>query len=220
MLEEAEEKGITTWVEPFVGGGNIIDKVPPHFERIGIDINPHTIAALIAIRDYADELPEHISKEEYDKLKGTEPNPITSWLRFVASFRGMFETGYARGFRNGVPANHCAEGKRNAQKQSPKLQEVKLICGSYDEFSDFENCLIYCDPPYKGVASYKTQKFDHDKFWEWCRKMSKKNSVFVSEYNAPNDFKCVWQGKLSININKRTAKKKVVEKLFKFCGNK
>ena len=47
MLEEAEKHGITTWVEPFVGGGGMIDKVPDRFERIGYDLNPHTIAALI-----------------------------------------------------------------------------------------------------------------------------------------------------------------------------
>lgn len=28
MLKEAEKHGITKWVEPFVGGANMIDKVP------------------------------------------------------------------------------------------------------------------------------------------------------------------------------------------------
>ena len=28
MLAEAEKHNITTWVEPFVGGGGMIDKVP------------------------------------------------------------------------------------------------------------------------------------------------------------------------------------------------
>ena len=31
MIKEANEKGITTWVEPFVGGANMIDKVPDSF---------------------------------------------------------------------------------------------------------------------------------------------------------------------------------------------
>ena len=81
------------------------------------------------------------------------------------------------------------------QKQSPNLQGVELIWGSYDDYSDFENCLLFLDPPYFQTTSYKTGAFDHPKFWDWCRKMSEKNSVFISEYQAPDDFECVWHGK-------------------------
>lgn len=53
MVKAANDAGITTWVEPFVGGGNMIDRVPARFERIGYDLNPHTIKAMIDIRDRA-----------------------------------------------------------------------------------------------------------------------------------------------------------------------
>ncbi len=80
-----------------------------------------------------------------------------------------------------------------------------------------ENCLIYCDIPYFGTTSYKTETFSHDIFWEWARKMSIKNSVFVSEYNAPSDFECVWQGEIKTNFasQRNEATHKAVEKLFK-----
>ena len=58
MLAEAEKHNITTWVEPFVGGGNMIDKVPSTFRKIGADLNPHTFAAMLAIRDFPDALPD------------------------------------------------------------------------------------------------------------------------------------------------------------------
>lgn len=210
MLKEAYDKGITTWVEPFVGGGNVIDKVPNTFTRIGIDYNPHTIAALIAIRDYADKLPESLSEEEYKKLMGMPPEPITSWLRFVASFAAIFEGSYGRD-KEGT--NYVERAKRMAQIQSPNLQGVRLIHGSYDEFSNLENCLIYCDPPYEGTTPYKgTGKFDHKKFWAWCREMSKKNSLFVSEYKAPDDFVCVWSGEIKLNF--KGVIRPVIEKLF------
>ena len=219
MLQAANEKGITTWVEPFVGGANMIDKVPNNFQRIGIDYNAHTIEALIAIRDLVDKLPNEVTVEYYNSLKGSSPEPITSLIRFGTSFGGKFENGYARSFTDkGVPRNHWDEAKRNAQKQSPKLQGVKFINGSYDEYSDFENCLIYCDPPYEGTTSYKTGAFDHPKFWDWCRKMSEKNLVFVSEYKAPDDFICVWEGEVKTNFasQRDEATHKAVEKLFKF----
>lgn len=216
MIKEANGKGITTWVEPFVGGANMIDKVPNIFKRIGIDYNPHTIAALIAIRDLVDKMPTKVTEEYYKEIKGTDPEPIKSWIRFVCGFAGIFEGTYAR--RKGSDeTTFVGFGRRNAQKQSPNLQDVEFINGSYDRYSDFENCLIYCDPPYEGTTSYKTGAFDHPKFWDWCRKMSEKNTVFVSEYKAPDDFICVWQGDVKTFFTSQPGTtKKSVEKLFKF----
>ena len=215
MIKEANKKGITTWVEPFVGGANIIDKVPNTFKRIGIDYNPHTIEALIAIRDFVDELPDTVSEDYYKSLKGTPPNLISSWIRYTCSFGGRFDEGYARSY---IGRNYALESKRNAQKQSPLLQGIDFIKGSYDEYSHFENCLIYCDPPYENTKSYKTGNFDHNKFWEWCRKMSANNIVFISEYKAPDDFYCVWEGEIKTNFasQRKEATHKAVERLFRF----
>lgn len=219
MLKEANKKGISTWVEPFVGGANLIDKVPNTFKRIGIDYNPHTIEALIAIRDFVNELPDAVSEDYYKSLKGSEPQPITSLIRFGASFGGKFEDGFARGKNNnGTTRNYWKETVNNAQKQSPLLQGIDFSKGSYDEYSHFENCLIYCDPPYEGTTSYKTGNFDHTKFWDWCRKMSEKNIVFISEYKAPDDFYCVWEGEIKTNFasQREEATHQAVERLFRF----
>jgi Site-specific DNA methylase len=51
-----KERGQRTWVEPFVGGGNMIYKVQG--KRIGADINHYLIDALIAIRDCVEDLPK------------------------------------------------------------------------------------------------------------------------------------------------------------------
>ena len=40
-----KERGQRTWVEPFVGGANMIDKVQG--ERIGADLNEYVIAYLM-----------------------------------------------------------------------------------------------------------------------------------------------------------------------------
>ena len=215
MLSECEKHGITTWVEPFVGGGGIIDKVPESFERIGYDLNCHTIQAMLDIRDISDKLPETVTEEEYKSYKGLPSQSITSWVRFVCSFGGKFDNGYARE-KGSDDTTFCGYGKRNALKQSPKIQNVDFICDSYENLS-FENCLVYCDPPYQGTTGYKTGTFDHDKFFEWCREQAKKNIVFVSEYNAPDDFECVWQGEIKTNFasTRKSATHNAVEKLFK-----
>lgn len=214
MLEAADSKGITTWVEPFVGGGNMIDKVPESFKRIGYDLNPHTIYAMIDIRDNSGKLPDAVTECEYRSLAGSEPESIKSWVRFNLSFGGKFDGGYARE-KGSDETTFCGYGKRNALKQSPLIQGVEFICDSYENL-DFENCLIYCDPPYQGTSGYKTVGFNHDKFFDWCRKQAKKNLVFVSEYNAPDDFKEVWRGEIKTNFasTRSKATHNAVEKLF------
>ena len=117
MLEEAEKKGITTWVEPFVGGANMIDKVPDNFKRVGYDLNLHTIAALIGIRDHVEELPDNVSEDFYKSIKKTEAHPINSWIRFECSFGAKLDNGYAR---NAKGANYAQMGLNLALKQSPK----------------------------------------------------------------------------------------------------
>lgn len=215
MLAECEKRGITKWIEPFVGGANMIDKVPDTFERIGYDLNDHCIHALIDIRDNAVGLPDAVNESEYRSLFGLKPAPISSWIRFMLSFGGKLDNGYARE-KGSDETTFCGYGKRNALKQSPKIQSVQFICDSYENL-DFTNTLIYCDPPYQGTSGYKTGAFDHEKFFEWCRGQAKNNIVFVSEYNAPDDFECVWQGEIKTNFasSRTKATHNAVEKLFR-----
>ncbi len=214
MLAEAEEHGITTWVEPFVGGANMIDKVPDTYKRVGYDLNDHTIHALIGIRDNVNKFPDNLNESEYNKLKGLPPCTIESWVRIACSFGGIFESKLAAD-KTGL-RNYAQEAKRNALKQSPKIQNVQFICDSYENL-DFENCLVYCDPPYQGTSGYKTGDFDHEKFFDWCRQQAKKNIVFVSEYNAPDDFIEVWRGEVKTNFasTRKKATHNAVEKLFR-----
>lgn len=217
MLSEANKQGFTTWVEPFVGGGNMIDKVPDNYTRIGYDLNEHTIAAMLGIRDFADQFPDSITEDHYASIKGTGASPISSWIRFGCSFGGKFENGLARDRQGNPPRNFAAESKRNALKQSPKIQTVEFICASYKDIIATDS-LIYCDPPYQGTTGYKTEAFNHEEFFQWCRNMkSKGNVVFVSEYNAPDDFELVWQGEVKTNFSstRKEATHNAVEKLFK-----
>ena len=230
MIKEANEKGITTWVEPFVGGANMIDKVPNNFQRIGIDYNEYLIAMWNKIMDGWIP-PDFVSEEEWkdvrEQMDSKYEKHYIGFVRLGCSFGADWNGGYARNVKkdkpnaellNSTTKSYCRQSKNNILKQLPNLQGVKFINGSYDEYSDFENCLIYCDPPYEGTTSYKTGAFDHPKFWDWCRMMSKNNLVFVSEYKAPDDFICVWEGEVKTNFASQRdgATHKAVEKLFKF----
>ena len=41
-----------------------------------------------------------------------------------------------------------------------------------------------------------------------------RHTIFVSEYNMPEDFKCVWQKDVCSSLTSDTGSKKNVEKLF------
>ena len=218
MLSEARAKALTKWVEPFVGGGNLIDKVPPEFARFGYDVNPHTIAALVAIRDMVDDLPEDFTEGEYRAVQyKAQPSPITSLARHVASFSGRFDEGFARGGGR----NFWKEGVRNAKKQAPNLRDVTLECRSYLTLDgEVQRALVYCDPPYKGTKGYRpglVPAMDYDQFWDWCRCVARLgSSVYVSEYQAPDDFMCVWSGQVRSGLaSTRRSTPLATEKLFK-----
>lgn len=214
MVDEADKVGITKWVEPFVGGANLIDKVPARFERVGYDLNEHVIYALKDIRDMPNDLPNEVSEEAYRGYKGRPAENITSWVRIACSFAGIFESKLASD-KSGV-RNYSFEAKRNAQKQSPLIQGVEFIHADYRNLS-FVDSFIYCDPPYKGASGYKTGDFNHEEFYEWCRDQSKNNIVFVSEYTAPDDFELVWEGEVKTNFSsaRKKATHNATEKLFR-----
>ena len=55
---------------------------------------------------------------------------------------------------------------------------------------------------------------DYTHFWNWVREISKNNSVFISEQNAPEDFEIIWEQEATRTTNK-TNDFKAVERLFK-----
>lgn len=212
----ASRKDDQTWVEPFVGGGNLIDKVSG--PRLGSDADKFVISALVSIRDNIDELPRdnsEFSEEDYRELRYSEENPHKGYCGFSLSYGGKWLGGWRRDSTN--KRDYVLESYKNAQKQSVQLQGVELICCEYDKLEIPENSIIYCDPPYFGTTGYN-QTFNHNKFWEWCRMISKNHTLFVSEYTAPDDFECIWSKDIVSSLTKDTGSKIGCEKLFKFEG--
>lgn len=217
MLKEMKQNNILTWVEPFVGGGNTIDKIDTI--RIGSDSNTYVIQALISIRDYIKELPKNnneFTEEMYNEIKKSNTYKHKGYASFAFSYAGKFLGGWRRDSEN--KRDYVKEAYKNAQKQSKLLQGVTLINCDYDKLIIPKLSLIYCDPPYQGTTPYKTGKFDHDKFFDWCReKVKEGHIVYVSEYTAPDDFECVWQGDIKTNFasSRKESTHTATERLFK-----
>ena len=105
------------------------------------------------------------------------------------------------------------------EKHTPKLKGIDFVLSSYVDLHIPAGSIVYCDIPYIGAKGYSFSKnFDHVRFWNWARLMvSMGHRVFVSEYNAPDDFICVWsqEVKSALSANgKSGGSKKSIEKLF------
>lgn len=198
-----DENNIKTYVEPFVGGANLIDKIKCE-TRIGNDIHRELIALFQELQK-GWQPPLHISEEEYNKVRDNKsdyPDYYVALVGFCATFGSKWFGGYARGFKADkiTPRDIPNEAIRNLLEQVPNIKDVKFTCKNYLDFKILKGCVIYLDPPYEGTTKYKNNDFDYDIFWDWVRELSKDNYVFISEYNAPSDFKCIWSKKVTTSL--------------------
>ena len=195
ILEHADK--MVWYIEPFVGGCNTIDKITDKSLRLlGNDSNCYLIEMLKALKN--GWTPPDISHTEYKKIQNNRDEyekALVGWVGLMCSYSGKWFGGYAGKTKTkiGTTRDYQKEALVNVKKQIPNINRVNFICMDYSRMVIPPQSIIYCDPPYKNTTKYK-DGFNHDNFWNWVRMNSKNgNYVYVSEYSAPKDFKCVWQ---------------------------
>lgn len=204
------------FVEPFVGGSNIIDKVSGN--RLASDNNKYLIELYHKLQNGYEPI-SFISREDFYNIKLNKdkyPMEVVALCGILASYNGNWFTAYG-GYsetKTGKDRNYYKEGVKNLMKQIPNIIDIEYVYSEYDKLEIPDNSIIYCDPPYQSTGKrYKEKQFNHNKFWNWCRiKVSEGHTVFVSEYNAPEDFEMIWQKELQKTHPNQ--KKKSTEKLF------
>lgn len=219
------ENGIKTYIEPFCGGCNVIDKVQCN-EKIASDNNKYLIEMYKNINQIQN-LPEFVTKKHYLEVRdcyNKKLNTYQDWyvgaVGFLASYNGRFFDGGYAGIahtKEGKERNYYDEAKRNLSKQIQRLKDIQFQWGDYEDlYSDKADCLIYCDIPYKGTQQYESGKnFDYERFWNWAKKMSEKNIVLVSEQEAPSEWECIWKQEIKRTID-NTKRVLAIEKIFEF----
>ena len=213
------------YLEPFVGGANVIDKIKCN-NKIGCDIHKQLIALLNKAKDNVDDIPDIISFETYKEVKnnkGSYEDWYVGLVGFCASFSAKYFDGYARAKRNDNSRKASEAAIRNLKKQAPLLKNIKFKCCNFLDLpkNKIKGYVIYCDIPYKGTTKYKTEPFPYEEFYIWANEMAKYNTVLVSEYNMPSNFKCIWEKDIKVNIDKNgnttDENRKRTEKLFLCC---
>lgn len=203
------------YVEPFCGGCNMIDKVPQGTGRIANDIHPYLgyIFKALVNNDYS-MYPQNnmLTVTEYKHIRDNKElyNPaLVGFVGFNCGFGGGWFNGYVHSNKT---INYALRGRNNLEKQKPNLMGIEFYNKHYYDLPIPTNTLIYCDPPYISTKSYKgTQYFSHDLFYKWVRvKISLGHTVLISSYEAPPDFKCVFEKEIQCSINRtKTSSNKI-----------
>lgn len=209
------------YVEPFCGGCNVIDKVGGN--RIANDGNPYLISMWKSLvngwvpptnidREFYSNV-----RECYNKQSGAYPSYLIGWVGFVGSYNGRFfdggYSGHSVAGKGGDTRDYIGRAINSILGQVSSLRGATFVSTNYKGLVLPPRSVIYCDPPYEGVKKYN-YSINHNEFWDWCRlKTGEGHRVFISEYNAPKDFICVWEKAVKTSINP-SATKRAVEKLF------
>lgn len=211
--------GAENYIEPFVGGANMIDKIVCK-NKYGFDSHKYLIALLKQTQIDTSIFPNDISESLYKDVKENMDDKYEDWfigLVGFCSFGGRWFEGYPRGFKNDkvTPRNVTNEVIRNLIKQSENLKDINFDCRDFRDIdlSKFNKSVFYCDPPYRGTTKYSTGNFPYEEFYEWCREVSKNNIVLISEYYMPEDFKCIWSKNIKCGLNQKIVTDRT-EKLF------
>lgn len=222
IIQSYITKDTKGYLEPFVGGANIIDKIDCD-NKIGCDIHKE----LIALLQYSqcNELPETINEETYNMVKNNKSD-YEDWYVGLVGFCGSFGAKYFGGFarrynKDGSKFDVPKQAINSLRKQSEqeKFKDIKFKnCSFLDLPKDkIKGYVIYCDIPYRGTTKYKTKAFPYKEFYKWANEMAKDNIVLISEYDMPKVFKCIYKKELKTSLGSginRNNNKERIEKLF------
>lgn len=222
MLAATDDR--TRFIDPFVGGGSIMNSMVPHFGETYIsDIHLDLVMLYQKIADEGiDWIPEEVTEETWRSFRKAEPSALRGFIGFGCSFGGRWFEGYARGGNT----NYAAQSKRSLAKHLETWQQVtEISCKSYTDIKVLRGDIIYLDPPYVNTKSYSgTDKFNTDEFWDNARMWADQGAhVFVSEYTAPDGWTSIWSKEKKVtmdslytasSIEKEREVKKDIEHLF------
>lgn len=228
-----DENNITTFIDCFCGGANIVDKIECS-NRIASDYNEDLIALLKYVQsdNSLSIAPDECTFDHYADVRSNRntskySKEYIALIGYCASYGGRYyDGGFARNSRDDDRNSSTIKylnNLNNLKKQAPNLKDIGFYVRDYRDYLklDIKNALIYCDPPYKNTKQYSKQSIDYEEFYNFCREMSKNNFVVISEYNMPDDFECIWQKERKVlQKSDRKTGDKAVEKLFIYKGAK
>jgi len=160
---------------------------------------------------------------------------------YGGKFFGTFSRDVRKQWDLNASTNYSHRARTTLRQKLPYLHDVQFRCCDYQQWNGYVSqagsnltiksltisttspqftgdvsittppLVIYCDPPYEGLAEYSTGAFDHKLFWDTMRSWSQHAKVFISEQHAPPDFIKVWSKMCRRILTSTTSKRTFVE---------
>lgn len=184
-----------TYVEPFCGGlssaAAVARDLHPGRIILGDVYGPLVKLWSECLSHGTDWLPESCDEETHRKYRDNRPDdPLTAYYLFGFSYGGDINGGFIKPEYAGHPRNGISRKIRWIKT----CKSVDIECCSYEELTIDNGSVVYCDPPYEDrKVHHGFREFDYGKFWQWVRDLSSRCVVFTSCFNAPDDFRVVYQ---------------------------
>lgn len=200
ILQEAiDSSSATVYIEPFGGGANVIDDIKCE-NRYYYDVHPQLTALLEHVaKTQGEDFPSTITEENYQMVRQHKED-FEDWyvglVGFCPTFGSKYFGGYGRS-KKGPVRDKSQETMRNLKAQAPKLRDVHFTCADFRDIEIPDGAVVYCDPPYRLTTNYRSTKaFPYEEYYDWCRNVSKRAKIFMSEAEMPEDFKMIWEKEL------------------------
>jgi DNA adenine methylase len=212
MLKHIDKNNIQfdSYIEPFLGAGSVFAEMSKSLgdgvKYYGSDMSNDIMLMwyhILKIYSGEEEMLTGLDmgKNEYLKEINKKPSARRTVLGMAYGYRGKIFGSYNEN-EKGRKKNRSAQAQYERQIEKSKyMKDAVLSEGDYKQYTHVRNAVIYLDPPYRNTSCsfYKSfdnqvrgkgklSKFDSDAFWDWIRFMSERNTVFVSERTAPEDF--------------------------------
>ena len=219
-------ENINNYIEPFVGGANIIEYVNIK-NRIGYDLNKYLIALYKKLQqDDKFEYPAltieqwndiRYNKDEYDDW-------LVCWAGLFCSFNTKWFASWGGDYydKYGDYYNAQLNAYNGILTEIELLKNIEFIHSNYKDIQIHNNSIVYCDAPYRNTIGYKgaNESFNFKEYDDWLIETAKNNFVLISEYTMDsNRFKCIDEFRLDKLMGKTTSDiKEVTEKLYVVKG--
>ena len=198
-IAEEEDFDIVGYCEPFCGMLGVYKHIPLLFEKEDYEelvyLAGDTNKSVIKMWDESQKgwkPPITCSEKKYNELKNAPDSALKGFVGHQCSFGGQFFNGYSKKYDI---SKSPSKASQRVVDITNELFDVKFYNVDYQQFSNLRNFVIYCDPPYENTISRYNETFNSNNFFSWCKKMSKHNMIFISEYKAPRGFKCIYKSK-------------------------
>ena len=195
----------TTYVEPFIGGGNVyFDLFAVDKKNVinDLDENVYTIykgLKVVTEKQIRNDLENNvsISKEEFNELKKTSPTSLQqklkrllllTWNAYFGDFNRSYN--YQKKSRNRVLFFKNLPRIKELLKHTTVLNEdYKTVIQKYDSI----NTLFYLDPPYK-IDVKGLYKHENMNYEELSHILKKLKGMFVLSINDDPDIRRLFKG--------------------------